>query len=81
MLVLEDATLDPPAIQTTQLHRYDNRLLTHSPDKLEPYSMLEIFSNVHDAMQELKDLQMHNGDGNTLLGIGRALGATLQSAA
>ena len=31
--------------------------------------MLEIFSNVHDAMQELKDLQMDNGDGDTLLGI------------
>ena len=43
--------------------------------------MLEIFLNIHDAMQELKDLQLDNGDGNTLLGIGRALGATLQSAA
>ena len=54
---------------------------THSPDKLEPYTMLEIFSDVHDAMKELKDLQMDNGDGGTLLGIGRALGPTLQSAA
>ena len=79
--VLEDTTPDLPAFQTTQLHRYDDRLLTNSPDRLEPYTMLEIFSNVHDAMQELKDLQMHNGDGNTLLGIGRPLGATLQSAA
>ena len=43
--------------------------------------MLEIFLNNHDAMQELKDLQLDNGDGNTLLRIGRALGATLQSAA
>ena len=43
--------------------------------------MLEIFSNVHDAMQELKNLQMDNGDMDTLLGIGRTLGATLQSAA
>ena len=43
--------------------------------------MLEIFLNIHDAMQELKDLQLDNGNGNTLLGIGRALGATLQSAA
>ena len=32
-------------------------------------------------MQELQDLQMNNGDADTLLGIGRALGATLQSAA
>ena len=29
--------------------------------------MLEIFSDVHNAMQELKDLQMDNGDGDTLL--------------
>ena len=58
--VLEDTTPDPPVFQTTRLHGYDNQLLTHSPDKLEPYTMLEIFSNVHDAMQELKDLQMDN---------------------
>ena len=79
--VLEDTTSELPAFKTTRIHGYDNRPLTNSPDKLEPYTMLEIFSNVHDAMQELKDLQMDNGDGDTLLGIGRALGATLQSAA
>ena len=43
--------------------------------------MLEIFYNVHDAMHELKDLQMDHADGDTLLGIGRALGATLESVA
>ena len=37
--------------------------------------------DVHDAMEELKDVQMDNGDGDTLLGIGRALGATLESVA
>ena len=79
--VLEDTTPDLPAFQTTRLHGYGDRLLTHSPDKLEPYTMLGIFSNVHDAMQQLKDLQMDNVDGDTLLGIGRALGATLKSAA
>ena len=40
--------------------------------------MLEIFPDVHDAMQELKDLQMDHGDGDTLLEIGKALGATLE---
>ena len=79
--ILEDTATDLPAFQTTRLHGYDDRLLTHSPDKLELYTMLEIFSIVHDAIQELKDLQIDNGDGDTLLGIGRALGATLQSAA
>ena len=33
------------------------------------------------AMHELKDLQMDNEDGDTLLGIGKALGATLKSVA
>ena len=37
--------------------------------------------DVHDAVEELKDVQMDNGDGDTLLGIGRALGATLESVA
>ena len=43
--------------------------------------MLEIFPDVHDAMQELKDLQREQGDGDTLLGIGKGLGATLESVA
>ena len=51
--VLEDTTPDLPTFQTTRLHGYDSRLLTHSPDKLEPYTMLEIFLNGHNAMQEL----------------------------
>ena len=58
-----------------------DHLLTHSPDKLEPFTMLEIFADVHDVMQDLKDLQMDNTGGYTLLGIGRALGATLESVA
>ena len=43
--------------------------------------MLGIFSDFHDAMQELKDFHMDNKDGNTLLGISRALGRTLESVA
>ena len=79
MPVLQDTISELPYSLTIQIHDYGDRLLTHFPDKLESYAMLEIFSNVHDAMQELKDLQMDNGDGDTLLGIGRALGATLES--
>ena len=77
--VLEDTISELVYFQTTRIHDNDDWLLTHSSDKLEPYKMLEIFSNVHDAIQELKDLQMDNGDGDTLLGIGTALGATLKS--
>ena len=81
MPVLQDTISELPYFLTIQIHDYGDRLLTHFPDKLEPYAMLEIFSNVYDAMQELKDLQMDNGDGDTLLGIGRALGAALESVA
>ena len=81
MPVLEDKISELPYFQTTRIHGYDNQLLTHSPDKLEPYTMLEIFSDVYDAMQELKDLQMDHGDGDTLLGICKAQGATLESVA
>ena len=81
MLVLKDTISELPYFQTTHIHGYDDWLLTHPPDKLEPYTMLEILSDVHDAIQELKDLQMDHGDGDTLLGIVRALGATLESVA
>ena len=43
--------------------------------------MLGYLWDVHDAVQELKDLQMDNGDGDTLLGISRAVGNTLESVA
>ena len=32
-----------PYFQTTRIHDYDDRLLTHSPEKVEPYTMLEFF--------------------------------------
>ena len=80
-MVLEDTISELPYFQTTRIHGYDDRLLIHSPDKLKPYTMLEIFSDVHDAVQELKDLRMDHGDGDSLLDIGKALGATLESVA
>ena len=43
MLVLEDTVSELPSFQTTRIHGYEDRLLTHYPDKLEPYTMLEIF--------------------------------------
>ena len=46
---LEDTISELPYFQTTQIHGYDNRLLTHSLDKLEPYAMLDIFCAVHNA--------------------------------
>ena len=67
-------------LQTTWIHGYNDLLLTHSHDQLEPYAMLEIFWDIHDAVHKLKNVQMGNGDGDTLLEIARALGATLESA-
>ena len=43
--------------------------------------MLGYLCDVHDAVQELKDRQMDKGDGDTLLGISRAVGNTLESVA
>ena len=43
--------------------------------------MLNIFTYVHDAMHEVKQLQTDHSDGSVLLGIGRALGATIESLA
>ena len=40
--VLEDTISELPHFQTTPIHGYDDQLLTHSPEKLEPYTMLEI---------------------------------------
>ena len=70
--------------ETTKLKEirgFDKRLLSPAPHYLEPYTMLNIFTYVHDAMQEVKQLQTDHGDGNVLLGIGRALGATIESLA
>ena len=50
MPVLEDTISELPYFQTLRIHGYNDRLLTHSPNKLEPYTMLEIFSDVYDAM-------------------------------
>ena len=81
MLALEDTISELPYFQTARNHCYDDRLITYCVENLEPYTMLEFFSEVHDAMQELKDLHMDNGDRDTLMKIGRDLGATLESVA
>ena len=81
MLVLEDTASELPYFQTTRIHGYDERLITHSPEKLKPSTMLEFSSDINDVMQEVKDLQMDHEDGDTLRGIGKSLAATLESVA
>ena len=36
---------------TTRIYAYDDRLLTHSANQLGSYTMLEIFSDVHDGVK------------------------------
>ena len=79
MPVLDDIISELPYFQATRIHGFGDQLLTHAPDKLEPYTKLEFFSDVHDTMQDLKALKMNHEDGCTLLGIGRVLGATFES--
>ena len=68
-------------IQLKKIKGFNEKLLTKSPHVLEPYTMLNIFTYVHDAIQEIKELQVEQGGGNVLLGIGRALGSTIESLA
>ena len=76
-----DTDHESNGIHLKLIRGYDSRLLHKSPPKLEPYAMLDIFTYVHDAVQEVKELQAQYGDGNVLLGIGRALGSTIQGVA
>ena len=43
--------------------------------------MLEIILYTHDAIQEVKSFQANEGEGNFLLGLGRALGTAIEEAA
>ena len=74
--VLEDTISELPYFQATQIHGYDNRLLTDSLDKLEPYTMLELFSDLHNAGNK----RPPNGSWGWrhVMGIGKALGATFE---
>ena len=67
-------------LQLPKIRGYDPRMIIKPPQHLAPYSMLNIFSEIHDAMQEVKELQMQHGEGNVLMGIGRALGSAIQAA-
>ena len=76
----EDQDKEMQYWKTKRIQGYDKRLLKKTQEKLEPYVMLNVFSYVHDMVQEVKTLQEEQGDGNVLLGIGRALGAALEGA-
>ena len=76
----EDQDKEMQYWKTKRIRGYDKRLLKKTQEKLEPHVMLNIFSYVHDMVQEVKTLQEEQGDGNVLLGIGRALGAALEGA-
>ena len=52
------------------------------PHHLEPYAMLdEVLMHVHNALQEVKRLQVEHGNGNVLLWINTALGSTIAETA
>jgi len=64
-----------------KIRGYDPRLIQKIPEHLEPYAMLDIFSYVHDAVAEVKEIQENEVQGSVLIGIGRALGTALQETA
>ncbi|MEO0683466.1 MAG: reverse transcriptase domain-containing protein [Cyanobacteria bacterium J06649_11] len=67
-------------VKIPKIRGYDIRMITKPPHHLAPYSMLNIFSEIHDAMEEVKEIQVQQGEGNLLMGIGKALGSAIQSA-
>ena len=79
--IQETSLKETATIKLKEIRGFDKRLLSPAPHYLEPYTMLNIFTYVQEAMQEVKQLQTNHGDGNVLLGIGRALGATIESLA
>ena len=64
-----------------KIQGYGKRLLQKAPPHLEPYAMLEISGNVHDAIMKVKNIQQQHGNGNVLIGFGRALSPTVERVA
>ena len=80
------ASIKKETVHTTttkfkQLLGYSEKLLSKHPKPLDPYSMLNIFTDIQDAMQEVKNLQTEHGDGDVLVGIGKALGKAISETA
>ena len=81
-IILHSNTIkETKEIQLKKIKGFNEKLLTKLPHVLEPYTMLSIFTYAHNAIQEIKELQVEQGGGNVLLGIGRALDSTIESLA
>ena len=72
------ATPDNPI---PMLRGYDERMVESRPQKLEPYSVLQIMSETHETIQTLQVLSDTQGGGDVLTGIGKGLGASLNAVA
>ena len=68
-------------VRLKPIRGYDVRLLKHQPSHLDPYTMMQVLSYVHDAVTDLKRIKMKEGNGNVLTGIGKALGTAIQGVA
>ena len=79
--VQDDTLKEKNGMKLQKIRGYDPRFLQQPPAELEPYAMIGIFSYIHDAVVELKELQTHHGGGNVLVGIGSALGGAIEGAA
>ena len=62
-----------------QIRGYDQRILITQPEKLAPYSVLQIVSETHETIQQLKTISETQGAGDILTGIGKAFGAALEA--
>ena len=68
-------------VKLARIRGYDSRMIQKPPHHLAPYSMLNIFTEIHESMEEMRRIQMEHGNGNLLTGIGVGLGGIIQAAA
>lgn len=66
----EDSSQPFSLIDLKPICGYDKRVLQHHPHQLEPYIKIEVFTNAHDSLQEVKQLQVEHDSENVILGIG-----------
>lgn len=54
-----------------------NQISKISPKQLDPEKILELLTTMHDTLRGPHLIRQSQGDGNFLIGIGKAIGATL----
>ena len=76
-----DTAKEPHDTNLKKLRGYNPDWIVKIPEHLEPYAMMEVIAYTQDAIREMADIQRDLGGGNLLVGIIKAFGTVLESAA